>query len=109
VQLIRGGQWTSLALPGAQNRTIRSPYGTVQANVVSADDYERMARAGQIPSGALIFQTRLGWDYSGGPYGNDMGIVRDGARVTHNYRSMSPIIYRDAREVVILVPSAAVR
>ncbi|MBL8955808.1 MAG: peptidoglycan-binding protein [Myxococcaceae bacterium] len=109
VQLLRGGQWSSLPLPGAQPRTIRSPYGTVQAQVISADAYERLAQAGQIPSGALIFQTRHGWDYSGGPYGNDMGIVRDGGRVTHNYRSMSPIIYRDAREVVILVPTAALR
>jgi peptidoglycan hydrolase-like protein with peptidoglycan-binding domain len=104
VQMIQGGKWRSLALPGSQQRTISSPYGTVQAQVIDADAYERMARAGQIPSGAIIFQTRHGWDYGGGPFGNDMGIVRDGGRVTHNYRSMSPIIYGDAKEVVLLVP-----
>lgn len=109
VQLLRNGQWTSLNLPGSQTRTIRSPYGTVQAQVVSADDYRRMANAGQIPSGSVIFQTRHGWNYSGGPYGNDMGIVRNGGRNTHNYRTMPGVIYRDAREVVILVPSAAAR
>jgi hypothetical protein len=76
----------------------------VQAQVLDADSYERLAKAGQIPSGAILFQTRHGWDSPNGPYGNDMGIVRDGGRVTHNYKSMSPIIYSDAKEVVVLVP-----
>lgn len=109
VQLLRNGQWTSLNLPGSQTRTIRSPYGTVQAQVINADAYRRMAAAGQIPNGAVIFQTRHGWNYGGGPYGNDMGIVRNNGRTTHNYRDMPGVIYRDAREVVLLVPSAAAR
>lgn len=104
VQMVEGGKWQSLRLPGSQERTISSPYGTVKAQVIDADAYERLAKAGQIPSGAIIFQTRHGWDYGGGASGNDMGIVRDGGRVTHNYRSMSPIIYGDAKEVVLLVP-----
>jgi peptidoglycan hydrolase-like protein with peptidoglycan-binding domain len=104
VKLAKGGHWQSMALPGSQLRTIRSAYGTIQAHVLDADSYERMAMAGQIPSGAILFQTRHGWDYGGGPYGNDMGIVRDGGRVTHNYRSMPPVIYQDAREVVLMVP-----
>ena len=104
VQMVNAGKWTSLQLPGAQTRTIRSAYGTVQAQVLDADSYERLAKAGQIPSGAILFQTRHGWDSPNGPYGNDMGIVRDGGRVTHNYKSMSPIIYSDAKEVVVLVP-----
>ena len=104
VQMIKKDRWQSLPLEGSQQRTIRSPYGTVQAHVLNADAYERMAKAGQIPSGAILFQTRHGWDYSGGSRGNDMGIVRDGGRATHNYKTMSPIIYGDAREVVVLVP-----
>jgi hypothetical protein len=99
----------SVPLPGSQVHTITSPYGTVQANVISADDYERMAKAGQIPSGAPIFQTRHGWDYSGGSSGNDMGIVRDGGRTTHNYQGMNPVIYSDAKEVVLLVPRDALK
>ncbi|MCA2980474.1 MAG: hypothetical protein INH37_19560, partial [Myxococcaceae bacterium] len=91
-------------LEGSRLRTIKSPYGTAQAHVLDADAYERMARDGQIPSGAILFQTRHGWDYGEGSSGNDMGIVRDGGRVTHNYRSMPPIIYGDAKEVVVLVP-----
>jgi peptidoglycan hydrolase-like protein with peptidoglycan-binding domain len=105
VQMIQNGHWTSLPLPGSTERTIRSTYGTVQAQVISADAYERMAFAGQIPSGAIIFQTRHGWSSNEGPYGNDMGIVRDRGRATHNYQTMPPIIYGDAKEVVILVPA----
>lgn len=107
VQMLRNGHWTSLPLEGAVSRTIKSPYGTAQAHVVGADAYERMAKAGQVPSGAIIFQTRHGWSASSSARGNDMGIVRDGGKVTHNYKSMSPVIYGDAKEVVILVPKAA--
>lgn len=107
VQMIRNGHWTSMPLEGSVPRTISSPYGTVQANVLDADAYERMAQRGEVPSGAVIFQTRHGWNASSGARGNDMGIVRDGGRVTHNYRSMSPVIYSDAREVVVLVPRDA--
>lgn len=105
VQMVNNGKWTSMPLPGAEQRTIKSAYGSAPAYVLDADSYERMAQRGEIPSGAILFQTRHGWDSPNGPYGNDMGIVRDGGRVTHNYRDMSPIIYRDAKEVVVLVPS----
>ena len=105
VQLVKSGNWTSCTLPGGANKTISSPYGTIQASVISADEYEKLAKNGQIPSGAIIFQTRHGWSYGGGASGNDMGIVRNGGRITHNYKPMSPIIYGDAKEVVILIPS----
>jgi peptidoglycan hydrolase-like protein with peptidoglycan-binding domain len=110
VRLMREGGYTSLPLPGSKERTITSPaFGTVKAQVISADAYEKMAKAGQIPSGAIIFQTRHGWDYSGGSSGNDMGIVRNGGRQTHNYATMGPIIYGDAKEVVLLVPKEAMQ
>jgi len=109
VRMMREAGWVSVPLPGSEPRRISSPFGDVTAHVISADKYERMAQAGQIPSGALIFQTRHGWDYSGGPYGNDMGVVRDNGRVTHNYASMPPIIYGDAKEVVLLVPKDALQ
>ena len=107
VRLLKTGNWESLPFADSKPRTIQSNYGTVQAQVMSADAYEKLAKAGKVPSGAIIFQTRHGWDYSGGSSGNDMGIVRDGGRVTHNYESMSPIIYSDAKEVVLLVPKGA--
>lgn len=105
VQMMRNGRWSSMPLEGSKLRTISSPYGTAQAHVLDADTYERMAQRGQIPSGSVLFQTRHGWSASSTARGNDMGIVRNGGRVTHNYRSMSPIIYGDAKEVVVLVPS----
>jgi hypothetical protein len=105
VQLVKSGNWTSCALPGSASKTISSSYGSIQASVISADAYEALAKNGQIPSGAIIFQTRHGWEYGEGASGNDMGIVRNGGRITHNYASMSPIIYGDAKEVVILIPS----
>ena len=104
VQMVQAGKWTSLNLPGSSRRTIRSAYGTISAYVINADSYERMAKNGQIPSGAIIFQTRHGWSVNSGASGNDMGIVRDRGRYTFNYKLMSPIIYSDAKEVVILVP-----
>lgn len=110
VRMMREGGWTSVPLPGSEPRRISSPaFGDVTAHVIPADAYERMAQAGQIPSGALIFQTRHGWDYDGGSNGNDMGIVRDNGRVTHNFESMPPIIYGDAKEVVLLVPKDALQ
>jgi len=109
VQMLRNGQWTSAPLPGAQKRTIVSPYGQAEAYVLDADSYERMAQAGKIPSGAVLFQTRHGWSAQSGAKGNDMGIVRNGGRVTHNYADMSPIIYGNAKEVVLLVPKSSLR
>jgi peptidoglycan hydrolase-like protein with peptidoglycan-binding domain len=112
VQLVRNFGWKSLPLPGSRVETIRSPaYGTIQANVISADEYEKMAKAGQIPSGAIIFQTRHNsWnDNSQGSRGFDMGIVRNGGRETFNYQSNGPIIYGSAKSVVILVPGDALK
>jgi peptidoglycan hydrolase-like protein with peptidoglycan-binding domain len=110
VKTLRTGQWESVPTPGSQLRTIRSPaYGTVQANVIPAAEYRRLAAAGQIPSGAIVFQTRHGWDYSGGSRGNDMAIVRNGGRQVHNYATMGGIVYRDLKEVVVMVPRGALQ
>ncbi|WP_368738096.1 peptidoglycan-binding protein [Myxococcus sp. AM009] len=112
VQLVRDFGWKSLPLPGSEVQTIHSPaYGTIQANVISADAYEELALAGQVPSGAIIFQTRHdSWnDNSEGSRGFDMGIVRDGGRETFNYQSNGPLIYGSAQSVVILVPGDALK
>lgn len=104
VQMVKAGRWKSLNLPGSRSTTIRSSYGTISAYVISADSYEKMAYNRQIPSGSIIFQTRHGWNANSGASGNDMGIVRDRGRYTFNYKLMNPIIYSNAKEVVILVP-----
>ena len=107
VQMVKAGKWKSLNLPGSKLTTIRSAYGTISAYVINADSYEQMAFSGKIPSGAIIFQTRHGWTVPSSASGNDMGIVRDGGRKTFNYQLMNPIIYSNAKEVVILVPAGA--
>ncbi len=108
VQMLRNGHWDSLPLEGSWSRTIKSPYGTVVAHVLDGGAYKKLALAGRIPSGAIIFQTKHGWDYGVAPYGNDMGIVRDGGRVTFNYAKMPPIVYGAAtKEVVLLLPKSA--
>ena len=104
VQMIKAGKWKSKRLSGCRSTSIKSPYGTVSACVIGADAYERMAKNGKVTNGAIIFQTRHGWNANSGSSGNDMGIVRNNGRNTFNYRLMSPIIYSDAKEVVILVP-----
>ena len=111
VQLVRDFGWKSLPLPGAQQQTINSPYGSIQANVVPASEYKKLADAGKIPSGAIIFQTRHPtWNMtSENSHGFDMGIVRNGGRSTFNYANMPPLVYGDAQSVVILVPGDALK
>lgn len=112
VQLVRDFGWKSLPLPGAKLETINSPYGSIQANVIPAAEYEKLARAGQLPSGAVVFQTLHGsWnDNSPRSSGFDMGLVRDGGRETFNFAPSGPLVYgADTRSVVILVPGDALK
>jgi hypothetical protein len=113
VQLVRDFGWRSLPLPGSKVETINSPaYGTIQASVIPAAEYEKLARAGQIPSGAVVFQTRHGsWnDNSDRSRGFDMGIVRNGGRETFNFEPTGPLVYgAETRSVVILVPGNALK
>jgi peptidoglycan hydrolase-like protein with peptidoglycan-binding domain len=108
-QMLRNGGWESVPFPGSRQETIRSNYGTATANVVSASQYRKLVEQGKVPDGAIIFQTRHGWDWSAGSKGNDMGIVRNNGRTTHNYQSMNSIIYSDCKDVVILVPKGAIQ
>jgi hypothetical protein len=110
VQMLRAGRWSSVALPGSHEKTIKSPaYGRAQAHVLPASAYLKLAREGKIPNGAIIFQTQHGWGYSGGSRGNDMGIVRNGQ--IFNYANMGSMnVYGSAlKEVVVMVPRDAVK
>ncbi|WP_375766586.1 peptidoglycan-binding protein [Archangium gephyra] len=108
-QMLRNGGWVSVPFPGAHQESIHSPYGNTTANVVSADQYRQLIADGKVPSGAIIFQSRHGWGWNAGSKGNDMGIVRDHGRLTHNYKTMNSIIYSDCKSVVILVPKDALK
>ena len=89
---------------------IQSPYGNITANVIPAADYQRLAEAGQIPSGAIVFQTRHErWNMtSERSRGFDMGIARNGGRTLFNYADMGgPMVYgADTQSVVVLVGDA---
>jgi hypothetical protein len=105
VQMLQSGQWRSANIPGAQTQSITSPYGTVRANVLSRDAFHAAAEAGQIPNGAVVFQTRTGWDYSGGSRGNDVGIVQNGR--LFNSRQMQGLDAYGARsgDFVVVLPN----
>lgn len=107
--MFKTGKWTSLPLPGAVQKSIKSTYGTVNAYVIPADKYKSLATAGQIPSGALVWQTKHGWGYSGGSSGNDLAIVRNGGKAVFNYEAMNfPLVYgAKTVEVVVGVPTDA--
>lgn len=104
VQMLQSDHWQSANIPGSTRSTITSPYGTVQANTLSREAYLQAAQNGQIPQGAVVFQTKHGWDYGGGSRGNDVGIVQ-GERI-HNYKPMAGMtVYgNETRDVVILTP-----
>ncbi len=113
VQMMRNYGWKSLNVPGVTTQTITGAYGSVQANVIPAAEYERLAKAGQIPSGAVVFQTRHPtWNMtSENSHGFDMGIARDGGRTTFNYADMGgPMVYgANTQSVVVLVPGTSVK
>jgi hypothetical protein len=100
--------WRSLPGLGTP-RTISSPAGAFQANVMSGVDYAAAVQRGQIPSGALVFQTKRDWNgTSGGSRGFDVAISRNGGRNHWNFGMAGTLIYGDAtRQVFVLVPGRA--
>ncbi|ATB28700.1 hypothetical protein [Melittangium boletus] len=102
-QMIQSGHWQSVALPNATPTTIKGGYGEVQAQVLTREAYLDAASKGLIPDGSVVFQTKHGWDYGDGAYGNDVGIVRNGA--IFNYaQNNTMLVYSDMVEAVVLQP-----
>jgi peptidoglycan hydrolase-like protein with peptidoglycan-binding domain len=104
-QMLQSGQWKSAAIPGSTPQTINSPYGAVQANVLSGDAYKTAVANGQIPEGAVVFQSRHAWnDKVSNSHGADVGIVRDGG--IFNYKQFdSMTVYKHTDEVVVVLPN----
>ncbi|MBM7116512.1 hypothetical protein [Archangium primigenium] len=103
-QMIQSGHWRSVAIPGATSTTIPSGYGDVQAHVLTREAYLDAASKGLIPEGSVVFQTKHGWDYGEGAYGNDVGIVRNGA--IFNYEQNNTMaIYSGLVSAVVLHPN----
>jgi hypothetical protein len=104
VQMLQSGQWDSLNVPGSERRSIESPYGTVEANVMTREQYEQAVADGTIPNGAVVFQTRHGWDFDGGSRGNDVGILQNG-RLFNSNRMAGPLAYgENTRDIVVMLP-----
>ena len=106
VQMLQSGDWSSQAVPGSTQQTIKSPYGTVSANVMSGADYDKAVANGTIPNGGVVFQTEHGWSWNQGSSGNDMGILRNG-KVFNYTQNNTPNVYANVKQVVILLPKSA--
>ncbi len=78
VQLMNSGQWKQPDLGGTAT-SIKSPYGTVSAQVLTRDEFNAAVKSGKIADGSVVFQTQHGWDYDKGSRGNDVGILQNGA------------------------------
>ena len=67
--------------PGlGKSRSIRSPYGNVTSNSLTYAQWGKAVTTGKVPTGALVFSTKMGWDYSGGSSGNDSAIAQEGGK-----------------------------
>ncbi len=117
-QMVNHYGWKSVNLPGSKPTTIKSPYGNVNANVISGKDFEKLAKAGKIPSGALVFETRHpSWNEGAqGSRGFDMAIARNGGKTVYNFADMhGPMVYGSqngksgTQQVVVLVPGSSVK
>jgi DNA-binding Xre family transcriptional regulator len=78
-QVIKNYGWGPL--PGVgKGRSIRSPYGNVMSNSLTYSQWGEAVTKGLVPTGALVFSTTKGWDYSGGSSGNDSAIAQEGGK-----------------------------
>ena len=78
-QVIKKYGWGPL--PGVgKTRSIRSPYGNVTSNSLSWKQWGKAVTTNKVPTGALVFSTSKGWDYSGGSSGNDSAIAQKGGK-----------------------------
>jgi spore coat assembly protein SafA len=107
VKLINEAGWGSPELPGSTPFELNSQGRTATVNAVSGEQYEALVANGQIPSGAVVCQTRHDSFNNDETYGNDEGITRNGGRTTFNYADMPATIYGGSggtQQVFILVP-----
>ena len=86
--------------------TLNSPYGNANVNVMSKDEWLSQVAAGNIPSGALIFQTRhSNWNAtSPGSRGYDAAIAQQGGNSLWNGQPLSSLVYGNTQGVIGLTP-----
>lgn len=108
VKLSRSG-WVSLKI--GSPITLNSPLGRANAFVMTHGQYVSAVNLGQIPSGALVFQTmNSSWNgTSPNSHGFDSAIARNGGRNLFNGKMYGNSIYGSATKFVIVwVPKGSV-
>jgi hypothetical protein len=108
VQFINDFNWKSLNIPGSRPITLNSTYGKAAVNQMSLQQYQQAVGRGQIPSGALVFQTRnSSWNGTADKSrGFDIAISRNGGSQLFNGRYLPSSVYGpDTTHVFVLVPS----
>ena len=76
-QAIKSYGWGSL--PYGKPINLNSPYGKVGANMMNFAEWKQNVKAGNIPSGALVFSTRnANWNSNGPSSGHDSAIAKKG-------------------------------
>lgn len=103
VQLIKSFGWQSI---GGNSTTLKSPYGTVNTGIFGKSEYAKAVDSGQIPSGALIFQTQHS-DWNGTSdrsRGYDMAVAQKKGRELWNGQPNGQWIYGNTNKVVALTP-----
>ena len=104
VQMIKDFGWKSI---GGSPVTLSNPYGTVSTGVFSGSAYDSMVKAGKVPSGALVFQTRHNsWKgTSPGSSGYDMAIAQKKGTSLWNGNEMGQWVYPGrTKKVIVLTP-----
>ena len=104
-QMIANYGWNSMGV--GTPKTLTSPYATVGVNNMSGSEYLNQVKAGNIPSGALIFQTRHS-DWNNGNIGSsgfDAAIAQNGGMSLWNGQQIDgPQVYSGLKNVIALTP-----
>ena len=105
VQTINDFKWKSMGF--GSGMTLNSPYGNSSVNVMNRDQWLQQVAAGNIPSGALIFQTKhSNWNgTSSGSSGYDAAIAQQGGRSLWNGQHIgSSEVYNGLQKIIALTP-----
>ena len=94
-----------------RKRNIKGAFGNFGVTSMTESQWGDAVVEGKIPSGALIFNTRKGWDWNGGSSGNDAAIAQSGGSWLWSGHEQSSFMYKgkqvgavysDVKEIVAL-------
>jgi hypothetical protein len=106
-QLATSGKWQSLQGSILPPQTVNIP-GVGQATLgrFTQAEFEKQVKAGNIPQGAVVAQTRHGteWSHNWTASGNDLAILND--KGLFNFGQSGLDIYGKGGSVIVMVPAA---